>query len=164
MSRKYKALLMDVDGTLLDFDQAEAEAFVKVLTKYGIAPKKDYVEDYHRINQECWEEFEAGRMERDQVLTVRFDRFFQRHGFSVSGEEAESQKPQKEFFDYCFANIPDIKPEEMIIIGDSLTSDIQGGINAGIDTCWFNPQGNENRKLLPVTKEIRRLSELKIFL
>ena len=34
----------------------------------------------------------------------------------------------------------------MMVIGDSLTSDIQGGVNAGIDTCWFNPQGKENRK------------------
>ena len=48
-------------------------------------------------------------------------------------------KPQKEFFDACFARIPGFCPEEAIIIGDSLTSDIQGGLNAGLHTCWFNP-------------------------
>lgn len=51
-----------------------------------------------------------------------------------------------------------------MVIGDSLTSDIQGGVNAGIDTCWFNPQGKENRKRISVTREIRRLSELKAFI
>ena len=207
MNRQYKALLMDVDGTLLDFDRAEAAAFTKVLQKYGFVPEERFIQEYHKINQECWEAFEIGQMERDRVLTVRFERFFGGHGLSMSGEEAEdylkeryplyvvtngvgatqrkrlkasgldkyfrdifiseeagSQKPQKEFFEYCFAHIKEAGPEEMMVIGDSLTSDIQGGVNAGIDTCWFNPQGKENRKRISVTREIRRLSELKAFL
>lgn len=48
-------------------------------------------------------------------------------------------KPAKEFFDRCFAQIPDFAPEKAMIVGDSLSSDIQGGINAGIRTCWVNP-------------------------
>ena len=54
-------------------------------------------------------------------------------------EETGTQKPQKEFFDYCFARMEkDLKPEEVMIIGDGLTSDMAGGNNAGIRTCWFN--------------------------
>lgn len=48
------------------------------------------------------------------------------------------QKPQAEFFEYAFAKIPDFKKERTVIIGDSLSSDIKGGINAGIATIWLN--------------------------
>lgn len=47
-------------------------------------------------------------------------------------------KPEKAFFDACFARIPDFRHDQALIVGDSLSSDILGGINAGIDTCWFN--------------------------
>jgi len=47
-------------------------------------------------------------------------------------------KPRIEYFQRCFEKMPPFEPGEMIIIGDSLTSDIQGGINAGIHTCWYN--------------------------
>ena len=51
------------------------------------------------------------------------------------------EKPQKEFFEHVACHIPDFDKSRAIIVGDSLTSDIQGGINYGIDTCWFNPEG-----------------------
>lgn len=59
-------------------------------------------------------------------------------------EEIGYQKPKKEFFHRVFEKIPQITVDKTLIIGDSLTSDIQGGINAGIDTCWFNPNGYIN--------------------
>ena len=49
-------------------------------------------------------------------------------------------KPGKGFFDYCFANIQDFNPKKALIVGDSLSSDILGGKNVGIDTCWVNPK------------------------
>ncbi len=48
------------------------------------------------------------------------------------------QKPGKEFFDYCFSRIPGFDASLAVIVGDSLTSDIRGGINAGITTVWYN--------------------------
>ena len=54
-------------------------------------------------------------------------------------------KPQIDFFDACFAEIDGFDPKQAIILGDSLTSDIQGGINAGIRTCWFNPSKEAGR-------------------
>ena len=55
-----------------------------------------------------------------------------------------ANKPDKQFFDICFAEIPDFSLSETVIIGDSLSSDIKGGINAGITTVCFNPKGIEN--------------------
>lgn len=53
-------------------------------------------------------------------------------------------KPNKEFFDACFSKIPDFSSDETVIIGDSLSSDIKGGKNAGIKTVWFDPSGKES--------------------
>lgn len=56
-------------------------------------------------------------------------------------EEIGFSKPNKEFFEYIEKQIPGFKKEEAIVIGDSLTSDIKGAINYGIDACWVNPSG-----------------------
>ena len=49
---------------------------------------------------------------------------------------------------------------KVLMVGDSLTSDIQGGINFGIDTCWYNPGHKENTKNISVTYEIDDLCQL----
>lgn len=48
---------------------------------------------------------------------------------------------------------------EVLMVGDSLSSDIRGGIHYGIDTCWFNPLGKPAEEM-PATYEIRQLREL----
>lgn len=80
-------------------------------------------------------------------------------GIFVS-EETGFQKPRKEFFDYVFGSIALADLKRVIIVGDSLTSDIQGGINAGIDSCWYNPKGLPNYGGIPCTYEIARLCQL----
>ena len=60
--------------------------------------------------------------------------------FFVS-ENIGFDKPDARFFDFCFLNIPAFDRERAVIIGDSLTSDIKGGKNAGIKTCWLNAAG-----------------------
>lgn len=71
-------------------------------------------------------------------------------------------KPQKEFFDKVFTqlkfNEDDIK--RSIIIGDSLSSDIQGGINAGIPTVWINRNNAPSKPNIKPTYQINRLDEL----
>ena len=75
-------------------------------------------------------------------------------------EEMGAEKPTIQYFDAVFSKIPDFDKDTSIIIGDSLSSDIKGGINAGIDTCWYNP----NRKIAPggmnITYTISDLSEI----
>ena len=68
-------------------------------------------------------------------------------------------KPSREFFDRCFAKIPDLKKEESIIVGDSLSSDIQGGINASILTCHYNSRGEKKEGIIP-DYTIKSLEEL----
>jgi len=75
-------------------------------------------------------------------------------------EEIGATKPEKRFFDICAASIPGFCKERAIIVGDSLTSDIRGGINAGIPTCWYNPRRLPARADIPADFEIHELSEL----
>ena len=56
-------------------------------------------------------------------------------------EEIGAEKPNAAFFDRVFEVIRPKRLSEVMIVGDSLTSDILGGIRAGIRTCWYNPQG-----------------------
>ena len=69
-------------------------------------------------------------------------------------------KPNKEFFDGCFATIKNFSRDEAIIIGDSLTSDIRGGINAGIKTCLFNPMRKPSNTDIIPDYEVYSLSEI----
>lgn len=71
-----------------------------------------------------------------------------------------ANKPDKQFFDICFAEIPDFSLSETVIIGDSLSSDIKGGISAGITTVWFNPKGIENDSDIKPDYTIKELSEV----
>ena len=56
-------------------------------------------------------------------------------------EDTGHQKPQKEYFDFVILNTPEKDRSKILVIGDSQSSDIKGGINAGIDTCWLNRNG-----------------------
>lgn len=72
-------------------------------------------------------------------------------------ENVGYEKTNKEFFDYVFHNLGVKYKNEVLIIGDSLTSDIKGGYQAGIDTCWFNPLHSPNTLNIPVTYETDNL-------
>lgn len=78
----------------------------------------------------------------------------------IISEEAGFQKPEKGIFDYAFSKLQITDKAKVLIVGDSLTSDIQGGINYGIDTCWFNPHLKENNMGIKPTYEIRELTDL----
>lgn len=80
-------------------------------------------------------------------------------------QEIGADKPSHEFFERAFEKIPDARKSETVIMGDSLTSDIRGGENFGIETIWFNPKHKENYTLTtenPVhpSYEIDVLSEI----
>ncbi len=75
-------------------------------------------------------------------------------------EDLGVEKPNIEFFDKVFAQIGDIDKKKVVIVGDSLTSDIRGGNNAGILTCWYNPEATERMEQVQVDYEIRDLHEI----
>lgn len=223
--RKYDVILLDVDGTLLDFNRSEAWGMAKVLEAWGFKPTPELLELYHQVNNAAWAAFERGEVTKEKLVCGRFVDFFGRLGKTVDGREVESfyrslldqsailiegaaevcaylkerydlyvvtngtsttqykrlaasgldrymkdifvsedagsQKPQKEYFDYCFSRIPGADPSRMLLVGDSLQSDIKGGNAAGIDTCWFNPGGLPGQEGIWVDYEIRELGELR---
>ena len=59
-------------------------------------------------------------------------------------EEVGAPKPSKEFFDFCLGSVEEKDREKVLIVGDSLSSDIKGGVQAGIATCWYRPDGTGN--------------------
>ena len=79
-------------------------------------------------------------------------------------EDVGVEKPGIGFFEEVFRTIPVSDKRQIMIVGDSLTSDIQGGINAGIRTCWFNPHGKAGREDILPDFEVRTHEEFKALL
>lgn len=77
----------------------------------------------------------------------------------ITSEEAGSQKPQADIFNYTFNKLKISDKSRVLMIGDSLTSDIQGGNHYGIDTCWFNPLGKSNETVIQPTFEIHNWAD-----
>lgn len=75
-------------------------------------------------------------------------------------EKLGAHKPSPVFFERCFERIPSCKREETLIVGDSLTSDIKGGINSGIHTCHFCPSGDAEYGDIRPELVCKSLSEL----
>jgi len=80
--------------------------------------------------------------------------------YAFISDEVGFEKPKIEFFNVVFQKIGDIPKNQIMIVGDSLTSDIKGGNNAGIKTCWFNPHGKKNNKDVRIDYEISDLRQL----
>ena len=78
----------------------------------------------------------------------------------VISEEVGAVKPERAIFDAAFQRMGQPGKDEVLLIGDSLTSDIAGGSAYGIDTCWFNPDGKAGHDGLVITFEIRYLAGL----
>lgn len=199
-----KAILFDLDDTLLDFHRSERDAIKQTLASFGIEADDAMMEYYSRVNDSQWKLLEKGELTRDQVLTRRFEIFYAgigkpgidpdetwrryEHNLSKSwyyidgAEELLSEmcrdyelyivsngtasvqdgriaasgigkyfkdifisqrigfnKPDKRFFDAVFERLDGLDRSEALIVGDSLSSDIKGGKNAGIATLWYNP-------------------------
>ena len=223
---KFKVLLWDIDGTLLDFHAAEAAAIRTLFQKYGFGICSDeMLRDYSGINTGWWKRLELGEVTKKQVLLGRFLDFFWKYELDPAQAEAFNadyqlalgdticfcpnaletvqalkgqvlqcavtngtliaqkkklaasgldqildklfisdvigiEKPNLGFFQAVFDQIGIFSPDDVMIIGDSLTSDIQGGMNAGICTCWYNPTGSPAPDKYHIDYEIHDLSQV----
>ena len=223
---KFKVVLWDIDGTILDFVAAEKAAIRKCFSIFGLGEcTDDMLGIYSAINKEYWKRLERGEITKKEVLEGRFRDFFQKYNFDtsiVADFNAEYQvrlgdtvcfcknglemvktckgkvlqyavtngtriaqerklknsglielldgvfisdivgveKPSIDFFNEVFNQIGTYDKSEVIIVGDSLTSDMQGGINAEIVTCWYNPEQKENDLGLKLDYEISDLGDL----
>lgn len=197
----YNLVFMDIDNTLLDFHAATRSALAALLGEFGQSLTPALEEQFHRINDRLWAQYERGEIPKAEIFPRRFTEFlaplgisldplaangryarglrqsavFMPHAkellehlrgqvrmFAVTNGVATTQtprlekaglpdyfeqifiseamgckKPEKAFFDQVFAAIGPVDKSQCIILGDSLTSDMQGGRNAGIATCYY---------------------------
>jgi len=96
-------------------------------------------------------------VQRPRFAAASISRYFT--DFVIS-EEVGAAKPDPRIFTEAFIRMGDPPKSEVLIIGDSLTSDIKGGINYGIDTCWYNPKGDSRSVDWDIRYEIAGLKEL----
>ena len=96
-------------------------------------------------------------VQKGRMTSANLYRFFEQVFVS---QEIGHNKPAKAFFDIAFSRIPGFDPDKAMIVGDSLTSDMKGGNNAGIRTCWVNPAHAPRKPEIHVDYEIEALAQL----
>ena len=100
-------------------------------------------------------------VQHGRMTSANLYRFFEKVFVS---QDVGYNKPAIEYFERCFAQIPDFDPKKAMIVGDSLTSDIRGGKNAGIATCWVNPDHAPGKEGIIPDYEIEALPQLEALL
>ncbi len=197
-----KAVFIDVDNTLLDFDACAKGAAVYALNAHGVPEAAFDFATFKRINDRLWSDLEEGKIEREEIHRTRWTKIFAELGIELDGKAFEAEfldaifhaitpvkgagelladlsgkypvyaatnaphvqqlkrlesagflpyftdvftsermgapKPEAAFFDACFATLNGIEPNEVVMIGDSMTADILGAHAAGLQTIYFN--------------------------
>ena len=156
------AMLFREYGTTVDA-VAVARAYEKNLSigHYFLPGAEEAVGRLHRKYRLFLTSNGTASVQKGRMTSANLYRFFEKVFVS---QEIGHNKPSKAYFDACFAQIPDFDPAKAMIVGDSLSSDIQGGINAGIKTCWVNPSHGEPKKGIKPDYEIEALSQLEALL
>ena len=206
-------VLIDVDNTLLDFNECVKETIGVMFKRHGLENSEAVFPIFKEVNDMLWLKIEAGELDRMGLYKVRWKLIFERLGIDKDGpsfenefrlafseskqtvegayelleylskkytvcaasnasawqqnkrlrntdmmkylthlfisEELGAPKPKKEFFDKCLERLGNIPKEEVVLIGDSLSADISGGVAYGIKTIWFNYDK------APVTEDIK---------
>lgn len=204
-----KAVLLDIDNTVLDFHECAKAAMLSAAEEKGIVFPENYFETFLNINNALWHRIEQGELTREELFLIRWPTIFKALGVDADGIEFEklfrqnllyaaepvdgakemleylsgrypvyaatnsmydqqvtrlekagflkyfsgmfvsekigAQKPSQAFYEHCIKSL-ELKPDEIMMIGDSLTADIGGAKQAGIKTCWFNFEGEPREK------------------
>lgn len=96
-------------------------------------------------------------VQESRVKIGRYDKYFKELFLS---EDIGIQKPDIRFFDYCYEKIGCPPKEDLILIGDSLSADITGGNNFGIDTIWFNKNNDSPSEIVKPIYTVNKLKEI----
>jgi 2-haloacid dehalogenase len=163
----------------IERDELLNTRFSLLFKEYGKEVDGVLLEENYRMYLEEGNQLVNGALELMNELEKKYDLYIVTNGVSKTqdrrlrdsglhpffknvfvSEDTGYQKPMKEYFDYVFARIPNFSLEHGLIIGDSLSSDIKGGMLAGLDTCWFNPKVKPNNTEIQPTYQIQTLEEL----
>ena len=203
MKKKYTHVLIDIDNTILDFDECARQGIIEGFKDINMPYTDDIFLEFLKVNKMLWEQFESKIITNAKLHKIRFNTIFSNLGLDIDGlafeaafrerlhvshipvkgaeeflqylypkydlsvasngtlfqqtervklagftkyfshlfvsSEVGFQKPDKKFFDKVLSTLNTNK-DNIIFVGDSLSADIQGGINSGIDTVWFNPK------------------------
>ena len=224
--KKIKAILYDVDGTLLDFEIQEEVALSYCFKKYNLGElSEEKLELYKRINLSYWEMFEKNLITKEKLVVKRFEDYLEALGVKLDAEEVNDtyfsklgdtivfkdnsyelvkslkgkikqyvvtngairvqktklaksgfdklmddvfisdevgyQKPRKEFFDAIKNRLGDVANDEILIVGDSLTSDMKLADNCNLISCFYNPKKKDYKVDFKIDYEISDLNEVK---
>ncbi len=96
-------------------------------------------------------------VERSRLKLSGFEKYFDDIFIS---ETVGVSKPNPKIFQMAMRKLGIEHSDKVLVVGDSLSADIQGGVNAGLDTCWVNMNGLENESGLTPTYEVKALREL----
>ena len=99
-----------------------------------------------------------------QLNKLRLSGFYDIMEELFISEQIGSPKPHKEYFDYCLSHIEEKDRSKILLVGDSLSSDIKGGVLAGIPTCWYRAEGTENFTEYKPDYEICDLHEIDLYI
>lgn len=222
-----KAVFIDIDNTLLDFNKCAMWSMQKAFEDFGLHFEPQMFETFTKVNNRLWLEIEKGELTKEELYMSRWNLIFAILGIDTDGvrfenvfyshltESAEPvdgaldilkylhgkylvcaasnasysqqitrldnagmsefldkifisekigcSKPQKEFFEKCFEDIKPVAPHEAVMIGDSITADIEGGARFGMKTCLYDHNAaNINSDLPDIT--VRSLCEIKNYL
>ena len=142
------------DGSLIEelFEKSIAES------AYEVQGAKELLEYLSKKHQLCVVSNGFRAVQENRLNISGFRKYFKKMFFS---EDICISKPQKEFFDYCFNSLNNPPKEDVILIGDSLSADILGGINYNIKTIWFNKNNETCPDNIKPTYIVRTLAEIK---
>ncbi len=223
---RIKVILWDIDGTILNFLEAEKCAIRKCFSVFAMGEcTDDMLKRYSKINRSYWEQLERGEISKIEVLEGRFREFFEAESLDVTkaaafnqeyqirlgdticfcdhadellkslkgkvkqcavtngtmvaqkrklinsgldqifdkvfiSDEIGAEKPTQAFFDAVWKEIGFYEKDEVMIVGDSLSSDMQGGNNAGIICCWYNPRKEKCSGIQKINYEIQNLQQV----
>ncbi len=202
MKSNYNCMLLDLDGTLLDFASAEQEAIGQTLQTFNLPNTEETRRIYVGINAELWQKFEKGEIKKEKLVLQRFQKLLQQLNAKADAVQMNNEflkclsiqaspypgaielleelaefaslavisngssrvqmsrleksgllpyfdelffsenvgiaKPSPKFFHHVLKKLGVTQKQKVLVIGDSLEADIQGGINTKLDTCWCN--------------------------
>ena len=203
--RNIKGILIDVDDTLLDFDESAKMSMAMAAEKKGLLLPDNIWEVFQEVNKGLWSDLEKGLLTNEELFRIRWTKIFEAAGIEGDGPGFEKEflnglslcapliegaaeivrylhgkykvavasngpyeqqvarlekvglspyidylfvsgkighaKPSRAFFDACMKEMGDLRPAEIMMIGDSITADISGASAYGMKTCWYNHKG-----------------------